>query len=65
MTWKPITFRPRRRPKIKWKDDNKQDLKVKKMDHWQKQRKSRSEWNQTNEQVKRVVAPTEDEANVL
>jgi hypothetical protein len=31
--WKPIAFRPRGRPKIKWEDDVKKDLKVMKSYH--------------------------------
>jgi hypothetical protein len=32
--WKSIAFRPRGRPKIVWKDELKQDLKVTKIYHW-------------------------------
>jgi hypothetical protein len=29
--WKPTAFRPGRRPKVKWEDDVRQDLKVTKI----------------------------------
>jgi hypothetical protein len=42
MEWKPIAVRLRGRPKRKWKDDAKQDIKIMKV--MDKQSKIRKEW---------------------
>jgi hypothetical protein len=52
MEWKPIVFTPRGRPKMRWEDDVKHDLKVMKICHWKKQTESRNDWKQIIEQAK-------------
>ena len=41
--WKSIAFRQTGRPKMRWKDDVKHNLKVMKIYHWKKQDKSSNE----------------------
>jgi hypothetical protein len=49
--WKPVIFRPRGRPKMKWKDNIKQNLKVTAIYRCKKQAKSRNVWKQITEQA--------------
>jgi hypothetical protein len=39
--WKPVAFRPRAKPKMRWENNVKYDLKVTKIYHWKQQVKSR------------------------
>jgi hypothetical protein len=41
--WKSTALRQRGRPKMRWQDDIKHNLKVMKMHHWKKQDKSSNE----------------------
>jgi hypothetical protein len=41
--WKSIPFRQRGRPKMRWQDDVKHNLKVMKIYYWRKQDKSGNE----------------------
>ena len=57
--WKPFTGRPGGRPKSRWKDDVRNDLKKMKPVKWAEQVQDRSKWKAIVEKAKtfRVVAP--------
>ena len=59
--WKPRTFRSRRRPKMRWEDDVKHDLKVTKIYHWKKQVKSRNEWKRITDQTNHITSCSAEE----
>ena len=42
--WKPITGRPAGRPKSRWEDDVRNDLKKMKLVKWAEQVQDRSKW---------------------
>jgi hypothetical protein len=54
--WKSRTFRSRGRPKMRWEDDIKHNLKVTKIYHWKKQVKSRNEWKQITDQTNLITS---------
>ena len=58
--WKPLTRRPVGRPKSRWEDDVKNDLKKMKLTKWVEQVQDRRTWKdivQKARTLKRVVAP--------
>ena len=52
--WKPLTRRPVRRPKSRWEDDVKNDLKKTKLIKWVEQVQDRRIWKDIVEKVKNL-----------
>ena len=52
--WKPFTGRPAGRPKPRWEDDVRNDLKKTKLVKWAEQVQDRLEWKDRDEKAKTV-----------
>jgi len=53
--WKPFTGRPAGRPKSRWYDDVKNDLKKMKLVKWAEQIQDRSKWKAIVERAKTLL----------
>jgi hypothetical protein len=60
LDWKPISNRPKGRPKIRWEDDVKKDIQMLKMPNWKTLVQERGRWKEVVSKAKtalRVVEP--------
>jgi hypothetical protein len=55
--WKPYATRPKGRPRLRWEDDARNDLKKMGVKNWKQGAQERKQWKEINEQAKthRVV----------
>ena len=50
--WKPMSKRPRRRPKLRWEDDVLEDMKSMNLRNWRTVAQDRERWKKAIEQAK-------------
>ena len=50
--WKPYATRPKGRPRLRWVDDVRNDLRKLGMKNWKQRAKERKQWNEITEQAK-------------
>jgi hypothetical protein len=50
--WKPMSKRPKGRPKTRWEDDVLEDIKSIKISNWKKVAQNRESWNKVVEQAR-------------
>ena len=50
--WKPYTTRPKRRPRLRWEDGVRNDLRKVGVRNWKQRVQGRKQWNEITEQAK-------------
>jgi len=50
--WKPYTTRPKGRPRLRWEDDVRNDLRKMGVKNWKQRAQERKQWNEITEQAK-------------
>jgi len=50
--WKPYATRPKGRPRVRWEDDARNDLRKMGMTNWKQRTQERKQWKEIIEQVK-------------
>ena len=65
--WKPYATRPKGRPRVRWEDDVRNDLRKMGVSNWKQRAQERKQWKEVIEQAKthRVVELKEEEEVVV
>jgi len=50
--WKPYATRPKGRPRLRWEDDVRNDLRKMGVKNWKRRAQERKQWNEITEQAK-------------
>jgi hypothetical protein len=50
--WKPYATRPKGRPRVRWEDDVRNDLRKMGVTNWKQRTKKRKQWKEIIEQAK-------------
>jgi hypothetical protein len=50
--WKPYATRPKGRPRLRWEDDVRNDLRKMGLKSWRQRVQERKQWKETNEKAK-------------